>query len=280
MSKHDLTELQQRLLDMLKWFDKFCRENNLTYYALGGTMLGAARHKGFIPWDDDIDVGMPREDYIKLEKMMKEKQIDGFVLETPYSDNKDFCYPYSKLYDTSTTLIENCRKPMIRGIYLDIFPLDGLGNENDSEAAKKHFGKIYKLNSFYLTRIVAVRKERKLYKNIAVILSRLIPDFIVDNVKLRKKIDKKCQQYSLKESAYGGNLLGNWGEREITPIDIIGEPVEYEFENIKIYGFKDYDAYLTHIYGNWRKFPPKEKQVTHHDFVMCDLHKSYLEYKK
>lgn len=79
---------------MLAWFDSFCRENNLTYYALGGTMLGAARHQGFIPWDDDIDVGMPREDYAKLEKIMNGKQFDNYVLETPNSKNRDFCYSF------------------------------------------------------------------------------------------------------------------------------------------------------------------------------------------
>ena len=167
---------------------------------------------------------------------------------------------------------------MVRGIYLDIFPLDGLGP--DKVEANKWFKKIILENLFFVSRITSLRKGREIKKNIAVLLSRMIPSFIVNNVKLRKDIDKKCQRYSLKESTYGGNLLGNWGEREITPVEIISEPVEYQFENIKIYGFKDYDAYLTRVYGDWRKLPPKEKQVTHHDFVKCDLHKSYLEYNK
>ncbi|MDE6558154.1 MAG: LicD family protein, partial [Clostridia bacterium] len=87
-----MSELQQRLLDMLKWFHAFCVEHNLRYYALGGTLLGAVRHKGFIPWDDDIDVGMPRKDYNRFIKLMK--NADGqsvFRLETPL-ENKDFVY--------------------------------------------------------------------------------------------------------------------------------------------------------------------------------------------
>ncbi len=274
MNEHCLTELQKKLLDMLAWFDMFCRENDLTYYALGGTLLGAVRHQGFIPWDDDIDVGMPREDYIKLEKLMKNKKYGDYILETQNSSNVDFCYPYTKLYDTSTTLIENYHQPLVRGVFLDIFPLDGLGN--DYNDGMNWFKKIYKKNALFLTRVAAIRKNRATYKNIAVILSRMIPNFIIDNVNLRKEIDKMCQKYSLKESTYGGNLLGNWGEREITPVEIISEPVEYQFENIKIYGFKDYDAYLTQIYGDWRKLPPKEKQVTHHDFVKLNLNDSYL----
>lgn len=278
MAEKKLSDLQLKLLEMLAWFDSFCRENNLTYYALGGTMLGAARHQGFIPWDDDIDVGMPREDYAKLEKIMNGKQFDNYVLETPNSKNRDFCYSFSKLYDVTTTLVENCRKPMIRGIYLDIFPLDGLGE--DKKLGEIWYKRIKLEKLFYVSRITSLRKGRDIKKNIAVVISRMIPNIFVDNVKLRKDIDKKCQRYSLEKSAYGGNLLGNWGLKEITPVEIIGEPVEYQFENIKIYGFKDCDTYLTHVYGDWRKLPPKEKQVTHHDFVMYDLNKSYLDKNK
>lgn len=121
-----MTEIQLKLLDMLKWFHEFCIENKLRYYALGGTMLGAIRHKGFIPWDDDIDVGMPREDYDKMIELVIDKQDEKYRLEKPLQ-NKDFVYQYCKLYDTSTTLVENTRYKTKRGVYLDIFPLDGIG---------------------------------------------------------------------------------------------------------------------------------------------------------
>src|SRR5690554_3313505 len=101
MGEHMLSEIQSKLLQMLKWFDGFCRENNLKYYAVGGTLLGAVRHQGFIPWDDDIDVAMPREDYRELEKLMSGKKIGFYVLETQNSLERDFCYPYTKLYDTT-----------------------------------------------------------------------------------------------------------------------------------------------------------------------------------
>ena len=104
-----LSLLQQKLLDILKWFHLFCEENNLKYYAIGGTMLGVVRHKGFIPWDDDIDVGMPREDYNKFIELTKNKQFDKYVVESIYDNNKDFFYPMVKIYDTTTTLIENTR---------------------------------------------------------------------------------------------------------------------------------------------------------------------------
>lgn len=278
MSEHKLTEMQLKLLDMLRWFDTFCRNNKLEYYAVGGTLLGAVRHKGFIPWDDDIDLAMPRDDYIKLEKIMSGKKYGPYVLETQHSNASDYCYPYTKLYDTRTTLVEHCRKPLVRGIFLDIFPLDGAGS--DPQEAKKWFKSVYRYYQFYLSRIAALRKDRSLYKNLAIILSRIIPEFIIDNIQLRINLDRKCQKYKLSESKFGGNFLGNWGEKELVPLSIIGKPVEYIFEDITIMGIENYDAYLTHIYGDWHKLPPKEKQSTHHDFLKLDLYQSYFEDKE
>lgn len=276
MNRHELTEMQKKLLEMLTWYDRFCRENSLTYYAVGGTLLGAVRHGGFIPWDDDIDVAMPRKDYMKLEKLMSGKQFGSYILETPNTDAGDFCYPYTKLYDTSTTLIEHCKKPLVRGLFLDIFPFDGIGN--DKKEGLKWFRSISREYHFYLTRIAAIRNGRSFYKNAAVFLSHIIPKVVVDDVELRKHLDKRCRRYGLENSKYGGNLLGNWGKRELVPVEVIGNPQKYQFENIEIMGIEKYDRYLTNIYGEWRKVPPKEKQITHHDFLLLDLHKSYLEY--
>jgi len=115
-------ELQKYLLEMIRWFHDFCESHNLRYYALGGTMLGAVRHQGFIPWDDDLDVGMPREDYEKLYTLMKYHPGDRYMLETPYSDAPEFNYCFSKLYDTETTLVENLKYKIKRGLYIDFSP--------------------------------------------------------------------------------------------------------------------------------------------------------------
>ena len=95
-----MTELQSRLLEMLKWFHEFCTKNNLTYYAVGGTTLGAVRHNGFIPWDDDIDVGLPRPDYEKLKQIAKDKvnEKTKYYIEFP-SDKKEYAASYGKMYD-------------------------------------------------------------------------------------------------------------------------------------------------------------------------------------
>ena len=272
MDKNELTPLQKKLLEMLKWCDQFCRENELKYYLLGGTMLGAARHKGFIPWDDDIDVGLFRRDYKRLIELMRNmnNKESKYILESPDTECEDYSYPYAKIYDTSTTLIEHYAIPLKRGIFIDVFPLDYLGNSY--EECKKNYRPIKRLYNFYLTRVAAIDRHRSWYKNMAIRISGCIP--LIDNRKLRIKLDKKCNNFEEKH-LWGGNLLGNWGIKEIMPISIMGQPKEYNFEGLKVLGVSNYDAYLTNIYGDWRKLPPKEKQVTHHDYLLLDLEKSY-----
>lgn len=274
MTNSSLTPLQRGLLDMLKWFDRFCRENNLQYFSVGGTLLGSVRHNGFIPWDDDVDVAMPRPDYERLAELMGDGVFEHYVLETQKSDRSDFCYPYYKLYDVNTTLIEHYKKPLVRGIFLDIFPLDGVGRTKEEGLAR--YKKIHRKYSFYLTRVAAIREGRSAYKNLAVAISQAIPELLINNRKLRMSLDDLCKQYPYDLDGWGGNLLGNWGTKEIVPLKLFGTPTQYPFEDMLLYGPEDYDGYLSCIYGDWRKLPPKEKQVSHHDFIELDLNRSYL----
>ena len=266
-------ELKETLIAMMQWFHQFCVDNDIRYYVVDGTMLGAARHQGFIPWDDDIDVGVPRRDYEKLASILNEKTEGRYVLETPDSPAKEFIYTYSKLYDTTTTLVEHARKDIRRGVFIDIFPLDGIGNSVDE--SKNNYKRIDFLFKFYMARVVAVRSGRSFYKNAAVMAEQLIPECIINNQKLRRELVAECKKHDFDECLYGGNLLSTWRFREVMERKIMGTPTLYQFENIEVFGVEDYDGYLTSLYGDWRKLPPAEKQVTHHDFVECDLHRSY-----
>lgn len=268
-----MNELQYKLYDMFKWFDVFCKENDISYYAVGGTLLGACRHKGFIPWDDDIDIALPRPDYEKLILLL-DKQQDNYFLETPFQNNKDYLYSYSKLYDVTTTLVENTRYQCKRGVYIDIFPLDGIGN--DMSESIKNFSRFDKLNMFLMTRTCAIRKERSIYKNIAIFIARLIPNFFIDDKKLSIKVDSLASKYKYDKCNYVANLMGAYRSKEIIPKEFLGNPTLYKFEDIYVYGPEKYEEYLTHMYGDWRQLPPKEKQHSHHDYIELDFDTSYI----
>ncbi|MCI8838217.1 MAG: LicD family protein [Hungatella sp.] len=268
---------QEKLLDALKFYHEICCENNLRYYIIGGTFLGAIRHGGFIPWDDDIDVGMPRTDYRKFQKIM-EHPIGNYILETPQSKARDYIYNISKLYDIRTTAVELNKFKTKRGIYLDVLPLDGIGNTR--KEVRKNFAPIYWLNMFTATRTSVPRKGRKWYKNIAIYLSGLIPERAVNTKKLIVRLDNMCEQLDFDECKYGGVLLGGYGKKDILRRELFGDPKEYRFEDIMVYGPEKADEYLTHIYSEWRKYPPIEKRNSGHDFIYIDLNHSYLENRK
>lgn len=272
-----MNQLQTKLFDILKWFHNFCEQNKLRYFVIGGTFLGAVRHKGFIPWDDDIDVGMPRKDYERLKEIFygcENQKIDKYILETIDSDAPDFFYTFGKLYDTETTLIEKTRTNCKRGIYLDIFPIDGIGNT--LEESFENFKKLDRKNMFLMTRICAYEKRRALYKNFAIFLSRLIPSILVNEKKIARDFDKDCQKISYGNAYYVCNCSSTYRAKEIMEKRLISNLKEYEFEGFNVWGPELYDEYLTHIFGNWRQLPPVEKRTSAHNFILMDLNKSYL----
>ena len=274
---NSLNETQAVMLDMLKWFHSFCEKQHISYYIVGGTMLGAIRHKGFIPWDDDIDVGIPRKDFDRLinNKNAFLKGEERYTIESFLDGNKDFEYPYAKVYDTYTTLVENCRQKTKRGVYIDVFPLDGIGS--DYADSMQNYSPINKQLNFLMTRICEIRKSRSFLKNTAIVLSQLIPDFILSNHKLIMKINNMCSARDFDTTPYVGNLVGNWGKKEIMPRDFFGKPTLYQFEDTEVFGPENYDNYLRNVYNNWQQLPPPEKQKSHHDFLHLDLNKSYKD---
>ena len=270
-----MNEFKKCILNILLWFHQYCDEHNLRYYLVEGTMLGAARHEGFIPWDDDIDVGMPRADYEELKKLMGSSVHDGkYMLETEDSERKEYLVPFGKIYDVTTRLVEQRRIPVVMGAYIDVFPLDGIGES--MEEANKNFKEIAFRHDILTSRAVVIREGRKWYKNLAVRLFQALPGFIINEKKLLQKINDMCKERSFDTSKYVGNLVSTYRAKEIMPRETYGQPKLYTFEGHRVYGVADAEGYLTTLYGDWRKLPPEDKRRSAHTMEQVDLHTSFL----
>lgn len=271
MSKLTLT--QERLIVMMDWFHNYCSQHELTYYMIGGTMLGAVRHKGFIPWDDDIDVGMPRQDYMRFIQLLENKREGKYTVETFRSRNLDFSVPFAKLYDTSTTLVEDRNPPLRRGLYIDVFPLDGAV---DSLHWKARY-KIFRLRKNLLSVLSANKQEIYSWKvNFAVGLVGVIPQKGKISNRLQREIDHFCKSIPFTTEGIAANLVGSRKEKELMPGAVFGVPTLYPFEGREYYGVELADQYLSMLIGDYMQLPP-EKDRRGHLITDCDFNHGYMD---
>lgn len=262
MKELTLQELKEIEFDLLKVFDAFCRENNIRYFLAYGTLLGAVRYKKFIPWDDDVDLLIPREDYNRMLSLFRDS--DRYRMFA-FEKDEDYRFPFAKLCDMTTRKDEfGYHSGPELGVDIDLFPLDAW--DDDLDRAKKE-AKYIKKNMSYLG-LAKLKKPDSVNP-----VKRLVKGMVMAFCKMfgHKYFIRKILKASDKPEQKGNNYVGakSWcvyGERGIIPAEAFAEAVEIEFEGQLFPAPVGYDTYLTCLYGDYLPEPPKEKQKTHHSF--------------
>lgn len=262
MKELSLQELKEIEFDILKVFDDFCKENNIRYYLAYGTLLGAIRYKKFIPWDDDVDLLIPREDFNRMIKLFQDS--DRYRLFA-FDRNPNFIYPFAKLCDMTTRKDEfGYENGVDLGVDIDLFPLDTW--DNDLENAKKEAKRIKKhmfhLGLTRLKKADSVNPIKRVVKSVVMIFCKMRgAKYFLD------KIEKETCKPGAKGNAYvGAKSWCVYGERGIIPAEAFAQSIDVEFEGRMFPAPIGYDTYLTCLYGDYLPEPPKEKQKTHHSF--------------
>lgn len=256
-------EMHSHLIDLAKELHRICTENGIPYYMVCGTMLGAVRHKGFIPWDDDMDFAIPLEYYQKFVDVANSKLQSKYRLLT--YKNSEYPVNYLKIEDTETIISEfRMKKECCQkyGINIDIFIL------TKCSLSPKKLNILFKKKHFYhilLSRAFVEGKEPG-FKGIIKKIIRLVYHSKKDRENLIEKIEKINKKIAKTgEEARISTSTAAYLPQYIIPNDVFGTPQLYQFENIQLYGVENYDSYLKSYYGDYMQIPPIEQREFHSD---------------
>lgn len=269
-------EMKKIELDILNDVAEFCDEHDLRYYLCGGTLLGAIRHKGFIPWDDDVDIIMPRPDYIKFNRLYNQR--DSFYKVNSLLNDKNWYSTFAEVEDTRTIKIYNgFHMNSKHGVSIDIFPTDG---SPDNEGMRKRFWKTNNL----MTRIATLSQQSfsishhfadqdTKFGGIRTILRTAIKFMAIPVANcfrpfhLNERVTRRAMKYDVDKSKYiGVSTFPHYGYRECVKGAPFLKIKKRLFEGRYFNTPDNYDEYLSNLYGDYMKPPSKGSQQSHHDF--------------
>lgn len=257
MRELSLEEVRSIQLDILKDVADFCDKNDLTYFLCGGTLLGAVRHEGYIPWDDDIDLMMPRSDYDRFNRIFEIGDLNLYH----YNKIKNYNFPFIKISDSETKATGPGTEGYEIGVNIDIFPIDGF-------PTSKIFRNIH-INRVVLMRKILAYKKRQnnynsLFKKLFLIITNVIMFFLSEKQVLRR-MTKLCKKHQLKTSTYAGITVWGYGKREVCLSSVFKKQTEVLFEDCHFKSPQNYDNYLSNVYGDYMKPVQPRGRTTYHN---------------
>lgn len=253
-----LEEVHAELLKLLLQFDAFCKEHGLSYSLQAGTLLGAVRHKGFIPWDDDVDISMPRPDY---ERLISCQDDLGDHMYLMLSEDSAFAYPFIKLCTDEVRAQEPSYEGYLEeNLWIDIFPMDGVPS-SDSELAKIQ----KRINSAIRRNVWASvnHSNQPVYKRLIKILCGHFLRFGDQKAHMLRVVDEVARNPGYENATRVSSLLGGARHGWSIPKDGYEDMVEFEFEGHMLLAMGCWDEYLTKCYGDYMQLPPEDKRQTH-----------------
>ncbi len=268
LSGQDLKKLQNMILEMMIEVDRICKKHNITYFLGGGTLLGAVRHKGFIPWDDDADLMMLRGDFERFNAVVREELSEEYVYQ--YRGKKDHAhYPNPKIRRRGTTYATSfalSQKGMHKGVTLDIFV-------HDKTADSKWGQKLHLLETKFFRGMTAkswagLKSEKRNG------IFNCVVNFLLRHSKVHtweKRMDQSFRRFYGKPKKYLYDGMGEHYDHGAFPVRWLKKSVLLSFEGFDFPAPKEYDRYLKYSYGDYMTLPPEEKRVSNHDIALVSL---------
>ncbi len=271
MDAINLKKLQIAQLEIMDEIHRICEKNDIKYYMIGGTALGAVRHKGFIPWDIDIDIAMDRKNYDRFKEVCNTDLNPRFIYRD-YINTERIKHGHALVCIKNSLLVTRIDKYNPNEekleIYLDIFPLDNA--PADEKLQKSQAKKILRLKNQRFKKL-ALCYDNNLIKNyIKKIISKML--FWTSAYKINAKLDQVMRKYNNSKSGYICSMASHFSyKKQCMPIEVYGTPKLMDFEDKKYYAPEQVEDYLTRIYGDYMKLPPESERQNNLD-VFTEIH--------